>query len=551
MRNVKVWVLSLLLIGAVSCSKDDEPANRAPVVEAKTFTVDETATGQIGTVTASDPDGDEITLGISTNYKGLYLITDTGALSLAAGKSLDGEASHTITVTAFDGSLSGEGKITINVNNVNKAPEIAADQVFEVDENVEGAEVGTVDATDPDGDTLTFEIVTDVTDPANGLFVIDGATGILSLDEGKTLDFEGTPSYTLTVSVTDGTFTTEAEITINVIDDELLSDDPNSFITVWTTDVANVEITLNSPLGLENEFIFDYVIDWGDGSEVEELTSAKPTHVYEEPGTYTVAIQGQFPRFIAEQNGGDYFTSMEQWGNIQWESLEGAFRNIANMDYNATDKPDLLNVKNIESLFSYSNISFKTSIADWDVSNITHMSSMFFENESFNEDISGWDVSSVISMSGMFGEATAFNQPIGAWGEKTSNVIDTNGMFSGAISFNQDISGWDVSSVIDTGSMFFGATAFDQNLGAWDISSVGDMFNMLNNSGMSALNFTDTLIGWANPPGGQTIPQGITLGAENVDYCGDNEDLDAASLKLTLQFNWDLTSIGEGVFCNL
>ncbi|WP_136465645.1 hypothetical protein [Flagellimonas onchidii] len=61
MRNVKVWVLSLLLIGAVSCSKDDGPANRAPVVEAKTITVDETATGQIGTVTASDPDGDEIT----------------------------------------------------------------------------------------------------------------------------------------------------------------------------------------------------------------------------------------------------------------------------------------------------------------------------------------------------------------------------------------------------------------------------------------------------------------------------------------------------------
>ncbi|WP_136465058.1 cadherin repeat domain-containing protein [Flagellimonas onchidii] len=303
-------LLALLLIGAVSCSKDDEPANRAPVVEAKTITVDETATGQIGTVTASDPDGDEITLGFSTNYKGLYVITDAGALSLATGKSLDGEASHSITVTAFDGALSGDGKVTININNVNKAPEITADQVFEVDENVEGAEVGTVDATDPDGDTLEFEIVTDITDPANGLFVIDKATGILSLDEGKTLDFEGTPSYTLTVSVTDGTVATEAGITINVVDDELLSDDPNSFITVWTTDVANVEIILNENAGVNN-FEFDYTIDWGDGTVEENLTNGKITHQYAEPGTYTVAIAGQFPVFFPFVSQ-EYITSLEQ-----------------------------------------------------------------------------------------------------------------------------------------------------------------------------------------------------------------------------------------------
>jgi len=41
-------------------------------------------------------------------------------------------------------------------------------------------------------------------------------------------------------------------------------------------------------------------------------------------------------------------------------------------------------------------------IADWDVSAITDMSSLFRDLTSFNVDISGWDTSSVTTMNGMF-----------------------------------------------------------------------------------------------------------------------------------------------------
>ena len=45
---------------------------------------------------------------------------------------------------------------------------------------------------------------------------------------------------------------------------------------------------------------------------------------------------------------------------------------------------------------------------NWDVSNITDMSHLFFDNRNFNEDISGWDVSNVTNMSNMFKYAIAF-----------------------------------------------------------------------------------------------------------------------------------------------
>jgi surface protein len=46
-------------------------------------------------------------------------------------------------------------------------------------------------------------------------------------------------------------------------------------------------------------------------------------------------------------------------------------------------------------------------IADWDVSAITDMSSLFRDLTNFNADISGWDTSSVTTMSSMFNVRSA------------------------------------------------------------------------------------------------------------------------------------------------
>ncbi len=516
MRNVKVWVLSLLLIGVVSCSKDDEPAsstNSEPKVDQSTLVFDTNEnisdTDVIGTLKATDADGDELKFSMVANSEDLFEVVKTnegGAISLAAGKSFDIQEeskSYKITIgVSDDNNPTVNAQVTINVGNVNNPPVIeAVEEPFEIDENVEGVEIGEIVATDEDGDTLAFDIEYAETDEE--LFTIDEATGALSLAEGVALDFEDAPTHTITVSVSDGTDTVMEEVTINVINDTSLSDDPNSFVTVWTTDGQGVEIQLNSEIVDENleGLTFDYVIDWGDGSEVEELTTAKPIHVYEEPGTYTVSIAGQFPAFRVEGYE-DYFTSMEQWGNIQWELLIWAFQYCDGMVYNAQDDPDLSLVEDLNGMFGSAQpmaITFSGSISGWKVGNVKAMAGMFLNNTTFNQDISDWDVSNVESMY----------------------------------------------------AMFKGAKAFDQDLGAWNISSIeGSMGEMFDDSGMSPKNFGATLIGWANPPEGQGIPQDIILGSEGMNTCLGDVDVTQAILTLQQDKGWTFPGIGFPTSCN-
>jgi hypothetical protein len=80
------------------------------------------------------------------------------------------------------------------------SPPIITNQTFEVDENnADGILIGKVAASDPDGDELTFEIITD----EKKTFVIDFTTGNLYVKKGVILDYETIQEYTLLVKVTD------------------------------------------------------------------------------------------------------------------------------------------------------------------------------------------------------------------------------------------------------------------------------------------------------------------------------------------------------------
>ena len=482
-----------------SCGKDDgttPSGNAVPVIAAQEFNAFEaiTDTEVIGTVLATDADKDALTFSIKTNDNALFEITAGGDLSLAAGKTLNfaTKAQHSITV----------------------AEDIA-----------DTATIGTVVATDVDNDALTFTMVTN----DNDLFKI-GATGVLTLQTGKALDFETATQHSITVRVSDGDKTATAQITIKVTNvnegGQGLADDPASFITTWKTTMANEEIIIGT--NIYEDYVYDYAIDWGDGT-VEQITvNEDQTHVYATAGTYTVAIKGQFPSLLMydefDQYRGEKLMSLEQWGTGQWKSMEYAFYNCSNMVYNATDIPDLSQVTSMSSMFSYTD-SFNGDISGWDTSNVTDMSYMFSEASSFNQDISGWDVSNVTDMNGMFYGATAFNQPIGNWGASTSKVTDMGVMFTEATAFDQDISAWDTSKVTSMSIMFLGAAAFDQSLGDWDISSVTDMGGMLNSSGMSAANYGATLVGWAGQP---NTPSNIFFGAVGLSIdCNDNAHIEA------------------------
>jgi surface protein len=322
-------------------------------------------------------------------------------------------------------------------------------------------------------------------------------------------------------------------------------------------------------IGTNPDFSYDYTIDWGDGT-IEQRTDQNPSHVYENADTYTVAINGQFPAIMmseADELSREALVDVVQWGNQQWQSMEYAFFRCFNLEnFGATNAPDLSQVQSMEGMFSnastfngdisswdVSNVtnmnelffdadSFSGDLSDWEVDNVTTMSDMFLFAQNFNSDISEWTVDNVTDMSNMFYAATSFNQDIGGW--DTGNVETMKGMFIGAASFNQDISGWDVTSVTDMSEMFINAISFNQNLGAWEILSISSMAGIFNNSGMSTLNYSATLRGWASL-GDENIPDGISLGAAGIDFCDDTDTVTARIDILQDANGWNITDGGS------
>ncbi len=175
-------------VGAVN----DAPTN----LTIDNASVSENADGQvIGNLTVTDVDaGDTHTFAVSDNRFEVV----GGALKLVAGQSLDFEAEPTISlsVTATDtGGESFQQSFTITVVNQNEAPTNLSIDNQSVSENADGQVVGNLTVTDADaGDSHTY-VVSD-----NRFEVVGGA---LRLVAGQSLNFEATPTVSLSVTATD------------------------------------------------------------------------------------------------------------------------------------------------------------------------------------------------------------------------------------------------------------------------------------------------------------------------------------------------------------
>ncbi|WP_421805655.1 BspA family leucine-rich repeat surface protein [Flagellimonas sp.] len=503
----------------------EDPENQPPMAENQEFEVNENiALGEvIGTVEAMDPEEDDLTFLITENDDDLFIVSDNGELTLVEGAVLDFETkeNYTLTITVGDGvNVPVEITLSINVLDINEAP-IAEDKIFDdiIETITEGELIGVLEAVDPEGEPLTYEIIED----EDGLFAVTN-NGEIVLAEGQSLDFETSEQHTIVVSISDGFNTVEITVTINVVDDGDIFDDPASFITTWMIEANGQELIIGTNSGFNN---YDYTIDWGDGTQEQITTNESPSHVYQAIGNYTVAINGQFPAIMMSESdelSREALVDVVQWGTGAWQSMEYAFFGCYNLEnFSATEAPNLSQVNSMFYMFEGAT-AFNDDIGDWDVSQVINMSGVFKGANSFNGDISGWVVSNVTSMDHMFNGALSFNTDISNW--TPSNVTVATQMFFGAASFNQDISSWDVSNVYEMSAMFQGAVAFNQDLGAWEIFSIQNMSSMFNNSGMSTLNYSATLRGWASL-GNDNIPDGITLGALDKNFCDDTDTVTA------------------------
>lgn len=251
------------------------------------------------------------------------------------------------------------------------------------------------------------------------------------------------------------------------------------FIATWKTDNPGTSNATSIRIPTTGSG-YNYDVSWENDGNWETGITGDATHNYGTAGTYTVAIRGEFPRIYFSNSGDkEKILSIEQWGDITWSSMNGAFMGCSNLVGNATDIPDLTEVSTMERMF-YGASVFNQDIGNWDVSNVTNMSYIFTGAYLFNGDIENWDVSNVTNMKWMFRDAYAFNRDIGTW--NVSNVTDMNIMFHSASLFNQDIGNWDVSNVTDMGYMFDGASAFNQDISTWNVDNVTEMGAMFYNA---------------------------------------------------------------------
>ncbi|MEE1897876.1 BspA family leucine-rich repeat surface protein [Flavobacterium rakeshii] len=254
----------------------------------------------------------------------------------------------------------------------------------------------------------------------------------------------------------------------------LLANAQEPFITTWM--VNEGDLTIEVPVVYDSEN--NYTIDFGDGTILTNQTGPV-SHTYENTEDYTVTISGNIGRVDFSTTPITSMTrlaSIQQWGSIQWTSMENAFSGCGYLDVAATDTPDLSQATSLKGMFKYVYGSLNETINNWDVSNITDMSEMFMDAQNFNYPINNWDVSNVTNMSSMFNNAVNFNQSINDW--DTSSVTNMSGMFKNTHYFNSPISNWDVSNVTNMSEMFKGAYYFNKPINNWDTSNVTDMSSM-------------------------------------------------------------------------
>lgn len=329
----------------------------------------------------------------------------------------------------------------------------------------------------------------------------------------------------------------------NLISDSCGEGRSTFFITTWVVPSSDV---ISIPTGTGT---YDYDVDWeSDGIwDVSGATSSVSCTTHTEGETLRVSIRGDFPTITFFNSGEEEnIVSIEQWGCIEWETFANSFHNCTNLEYNATDAPNLTNVTTMISAFRNCE-SFNGNLNNWDVSTVEVMQHTFSGASSFNGDITDWNTSSCTDMSSMFSGASSFDQDINfnsgnnAW--NVSNVVTFANMFFNASAFDGDITDWVTSSATNMSGMFRGAESFNQSINhnavsnAWDVVNVQNFDNMF----QSATSFNGNIADWET----NSATSMTSMFASATNFNIDIEDWDVEDVESMASMFFQATSFNQ------
>lgn len=265
-----------------------------------------------------------------------------------------------------------------------------------------------------------------------------------------------------------------------------------AFVSTWNTEntTAGSSSAVQVALPLDNTVKYDFVVDWGDGSEswIENVNDSARIHTYSSPGTYQITVWGVLEGLQFADFGDKHkILEIQEWGPFRFGNSGSNFHGASNLTITATDVPNFGDTVNLE--YAFAGCTSLQSVPGLD----------------------SWNLTGVRTMEGMFSEA---------------------------VLFNQDIGGWNVSSVTNMDSMFAQAGSFDQDIGSWNISAVTSMHNMFQDVALASGNYDALLLGWAARP---VLQSGVSFSGGVSQYSGAAA---AARQSLIDTYEWVITDGG-------
>jgi len=247
-------------------------------------------------------------------------------------------------------------------------------------------------------------------------------------------------------------------------------------ITVDTTksgSASNTFILQTNPTGT-----FNYYVDWGEeGSEDHVTVNTSQTHVYTSSGVYQIKIRGVFPNLMYSTGDKAKITKIDNWGNIQWASMNAMFYGCLNMVANYIDLPNTIHVTDMKDTFRECAL-FDGKVDYFVHSGITIIGAMFSGCKIFNQSLLTWDTSGCTSIDTTFRDCWLFNQPVSHF--VTAQMTSFRQAFEGCYVFNQNVNTFNTANVILMHKCFSGASAFNQPISNWNTANVTDMSYMFN-----------------------------------------------------------------------
>jgi len=232
----------------------------------------------------------------SSGYdSGSRVVADgTGYAYITGNYQASSAAFGTINLSASSvGSM-----IVAKAGMVSNQPPVIAAQSFSLAENsANGTVVGTVAASDPNtGQTLTYSITAGNT---SGAFSINASSGQLSVANSAALNYEGTPTFSLTVLVADNaspSLSSSATVTVNLTNvNELTTTGSSTNVSCFGSANGSAAVVASGEPA-------PYTYSWRNTTTNTTLPQTTASVTGLAPGNYTVTVTSTSTTFTATRS---------------------------------------------------------------------------------------------------------------------------------------------------------------------------------------------------------------------------------------------------------